>query len=164
LFYGLNTVTLNNITNITYEKTGSYSNIQFSFQFSLIYNETVPTILNRSFVIEESQQKSLTRCNFKVENVTVTSIETPLEQKFIVKLYTGSRKKRAIRKNSDCSTDQTEFATLCSDSSQLTKCNQPGLNLFLDSYISRSVDFLIIYIYLKKISLNLIFRFNQFLL
>jgi hypothetical protein len=131
-------------------------------QFSLIYSETVPTIQNRSFVIEKSQQRSLTRCNFEVEKVTVTSIETPLEQKFIVKLYTGSRKKRAA--NSDCSTDQTEFATLCSDSSQLTKCNQTGLNLFLNSYISRSVDFLIICIYLKKISLNLILRFNQFVL
>jgi hypothetical protein len=131
-------------------------------QFSLIYSETVPTIQNRSFVIEKSQQRSLTRCNFEVEKVTVTSIETPLEQKFIVKLYTGSKKKRAA--NSDCSTDQTEFATLCSDSSQLTKCNQTGLNLFLNSYISRSVDFLIICIYLKKISLNSILRFNQFVL
>ena len=149
MFDGLNTVTLNDITNITYGKTSSYSYIQFSLQFSLIYNETVPKIQNRSFVIEKSQQTSLTRCDFEVENVTVTSIETPLEQKFIVKLYTGSKKKR----DSDCSTDQTEFATLCSDSSQLTKCNQTGLNLFLNSYISRSVDFLIINIYLKKISL-----------
>ena len=140
LFYGLDTITLNGITNIKYGKTSSNSYIEFSLEFLLIYNVSVPTIPNRSFVIEKSQKTSLSRCYFEVENVTVVSIDTPLEQKFIVKLFTGSRKKRAT--NSDCSTDQRDFATLCSDSNQLTKCNQTGLNMFLNSYISRSVDFL----------------------
>ena len=107
----------------------------------LIYNVTIPSIQNQSFFIEQSQNASLTRCNFQVENVTVTSIDIPFEAKFIVKLYTGIRKKRVTF--SDCSTYQAEFATVCSDSSQLTQCNTTGLNTFLNSYINGSVNLLI---------------------
>jgi hypothetical protein len=138
LLYGLNTVALNAINNITTGKTSSYSFIKFSLKILLIYNVTIPSIQNQSFFIEQSQKASLTRCKFQVENITITSIDIPLEAKFIVKLNTGSIKKRATF--SDCSTYQAEFATVCSDSSQLTQCNQTGLNIFLNSYISQSVN------------------------
>ena len=137
---GLKTISLNEITNITTGFINSYSYIKFSLVISLIYNITVPLIQNQSLVIQQTQKVSLSQCNsFQIATLTVTSVGLPLEKSYIVRLNTGSSKKRDT--SAECSNSQSEFLEICPYTNQLTQCNKDGLTIFLNQYINQSVKF-----------------------
>ena len=127
---------MSEIKNIT---TGS-SSLKFSLVIILIYKVTVPLVQNQSFIIQNIQKASLSQCNFNVTNVTVTSVSSPLEKSYTVKLNTGSRKKRGT--SAGCSNDEAEFLAICPSSNQLTQCNKVGLTIFLNQYINKAVKVL----------------------
>ena len=115
----------------------------------LNYNSSVPKILNNTSIIEQSQQASLTKCIFSSANVTVTSITAPLTITSSVRLNTASRKKR-LTDSIDCENDEQELKAICSNTSQLTKCNQASLNIFLQKFVNKMVIKNLIYSYTTK--------------
>ena len=138
VFNGLSKISLNTISNIITLNLDQFILINFTIDLYLSYNSTVPIIENQTQVIQQVQQKSLSQCIFN-SSVTVNSISTPLLINTNVKLNTGGSRKKRQTDSSDCDTNQQIFASVCSNTKQLTSCNQEGLENFLKIYINQTV-------------------------
>ena len=55
-----------------------------------------------------------------------------------LRLNTASRKKR-LTDSLDCKNNEQDLKAVCSNSSELSKCNQASLNIFLQKFINQMV-------------------------
>ena len=88
--------------------------------------------------IGEAQTSSFNQCPLFNASVTVTSISSPLTINSYVKLYTNINK-TPLTNSIDCVNYMLAFNAICNNSTQLEKCNQDRLVIFLSNYVNQMV-------------------------
>ena len=138
VFNGLTSVSMNSIKNITKYYQNMLIVIEFSFNFFLIYNASIPIITDQIQDIQQVQQSLLSQCIFN-STVKIKSVSAPLILFTDLKLKTdGLRKKRQIG-YSNCENQKETFSSICSNLTKLTNCRMVELNEFLTTFINQTV-------------------------